>query len=258
VDGGIPLADGGIPFDGGLAFDGGVVEVDGGVVEVDGGAEDGGAVDGGAGDGGAVDGGVVDGGSVDGGAGDGGVACAPALNPTAPDGGTVPGLVISEIKPGEYIEVFNPGAEPIDFSMAMQNPHQFCSPFNYEPLSTLSDPGGGGTAVTVPAGGYAAFGWPLSFTRDMDSGGEVILYANGLNFDNGANILDFVCWGTYATTGGTNGTRKALAESVGKWSGNCAAAIDSADNALHRKIGTTGTSAADYEVGPKSPMTCAP
>jgi hypothetical protein len=121
--------------------------------------------------------------------------------------------------------------------------YQFCSPFIYSALSNA--PG-----VTVPAGGYATVPWPGAFT-DVDAGGEVILYKDG-NFGSGASIMDFVCWGT-----NPHGSRKPLAESVGKWSDACALAITG--GSIHRLPNTDGTTAASYDVSSApSPMNCVP
>jgi cysteine-rich repeat protein len=153
----------------------------------------------------------------------------------------LPDLVMSEIDPGDYIELWNTTGADIALSTAS---HQLCSPFAYRALSVLA-PG-----VTVPAGGYATVPWPANFT-DVDAGGEVILYANG-SFGTSTAILDFVCWGT-----NPHGTRISQAQSVGKWSGACASALVA--GALHRLVMTTGTTAASYDVtSAPSPANCVP
>jgi hypothetical protein len=161
-------------------------------------------------------------------------SCAPPLDPT----GAAVNLVISEIDPGSHIEIYNPTGAAINLSTSS---YQLCSPFVYAALATLG-PG------TVPAGGYYLLPWPSGFT-DVDSGGEVILFADG-NFGDSTKIVDFVCWGV-----NPHDSRKGQAESVGKWTGACADALE--QGAIHRLRGTDGTSAASYDVlSAPSPMTC--
>jgi hypothetical protein len=173
-------------------------------------------------------------------------ACSPDLLPQNDGSGAMggvglPSLVISEIDPGGYIELFNSTNNPIALGASTQ---WLCSPFSYAELSALAP------AVTVPAHGYAVIPWPVGFSGPNDAGGEVILYASA-SFVTNTDILDFVCWGTYADT------RKPQAEAIGKWSGACDTALT--NGAIHRAINTTGTSAAHYSTSaPKSPMTCAP
>lgn len=172
--------------------------------------------------------------------------CSPALNPLADSSGPgtvqLPNLVMSEISPGNYIELYNTTGAAIALSGVS---HQLCSPFAYAALSTLA----GGTVV--PAGGYATIPWPSNFT-DVNAGGEVILYANAA-FGNSSQILDFTCWGV-----NPHGSRKSQAEAVGKWSGACNAGALT-NSALHRLVSTTGTTAASYSTtAAQSPMNCTP
>jgi hypothetical protein len=173
-------------------------------------------------------------------------ACAADLIPLDDGSGSngavgLPTLVMSEIDPGGYIELFNTTNNPIALGASTQ---WLCSPFAYEQLSTLAP------SVTVPAHGYAVIPWPASFTGPGDAGGEVILYSSS-SFGTSTHILDFVCWGTYTNS------RKGQAESVGKWAGACDSAL--ANGSIHRNIATTGTTASHYNTAlAKSPMTCAP
>jgi len=167
--------------------------------------------------------------------------CDPPLDPVA-DGSVnpLPSLIMSEINPGDYIELFNTTASPIALSAS---PFWLCSPFDYAQLSAIAG------AVTVPAGGYATVPWPGNFS-DTDAGGEIQLFKDA-NFGSGASILDFVCWGV-----NPHGSRKLQAEGAGKWSGACAPALT--NGALHRKPNTNGTSAAHYDATlAASPMNCA-
>ena len=153
----------------------------------------------------------------------------------------VPDLVISEIDPGDYIELYNTTGTDIPLANAS---HQLCSPFSYRGLSVLAP------SVVVPAGGYpAVVPWPNNFS-DGDAGG-VQLYSGG-SFSNSATILDFVCWGV-----NPHGSRQSQAVSVGKWSGFCAPALT--EGVIARIPGTTGTTADDYDtVSAQEPDTCAP
>jgi hypothetical protein len=157
-------------------------------------------------------------------------------------------LVISEINPGDYIELYN--NTDTDFVIDASTPHLFCSPFRYVSLSTLA-PG-----TVIPARGFAQLPFPAAYATgpaaDTDAGGEIILYARGPFIS--PNIIDFVCWGV-----NPHGTRKTEAEAVDKWiaSTPCAPAITG--GAIHRVTGTAGNLAAHYDTtSAPSPMTCRP
>jgi hypothetical protein len=175
--------------------------------------------------------------------------CSGSLVPTS-DGSSAArrALLLSEINPGDYIELYNSTASLIDLDTVS---YQFCSPFNYCALATV------GAGVTVPAGGYATVPWPTGANcvanfPDTDLGGEVILYLNSI-FSADDNIMDFVCWGT----GHSGNSRKSQAEATGKWTGPCAPALVS--GALHRKPATDGIDASDYDaISVPTPMNCTP
>lgn len=190
----------------------------------------------------AIDGGsAADAGGVpDAGPTDAGAPCT-ALSP-ASDGTSIPvDLVLSEIRPREFIELFNTTAQDITLGSAQFN---LCSPFDYASLRNFAP------SVVVPAGGYATIPWPVFFT-DTAAGGEVILYRLPV-FDVSNNIVDFVCWGT-----NPHSSRKGQAESVGKWSGPCVEALT--NGSLHRKPRTPGTGAASYDRElPGSSINCRP
>lgn len=171
--------------------------------------------------------------------------CAAPLNPLD-DGSsattTDPPVVISEINPGDYIEVYNRTASAIDFSLSPFDEYQWCSPFIYRSVTP---------ALTVPPLSYAVLDWPAAFDANAtDDGGQIILYpAFGFAMET---IHDFVCWGS------GSGARKIEAESIGKWdaSAPCAPALP-VGGAIHRLPNTDGTNPADYDVtAPPSPMTC--
>lgn len=177
--------------------------------------------------------------------------CSPALAPTDDPGATNQDLVISEINPGDYIELYNNTGAPIALG---SSPYWLCSPFVYESLSTL------GAGITVPAGGYATVPWPAGFT-DVDAGGEVILY-DSASFSTSSDIVDFVCWGS-----NPHGSRAAQAITAGKWSGTvdvmgtptytCPPALTG--GSIHRLPATDGIDPADYNTTlPSNPMNCTP
>ncbi len=170
--------------------------------------------------------------------------CDPWLAPLDDQSGLPVGgrsdLIISEIKPGVHIEVFNTTESDIDLSLS---PYWWCAPFQYRPVST---------AKVVPAGGYATVGWPDFLTNPTEGSGEVILFRTNFFFTS-TNILDFVCWGAPRAI-----TRVGQAEEVGKWAGDCAPEIPSG-GAIHRRIGTDGTRAGHYDVTSiPSPTDCTP
>jgi hypothetical protein len=135
----------------------------------------------------------------------------------------LPALVISEVNPGEYIELFNTTASDI----TLPSVYWLCSSFVYAQ-----------SAGTIPAGGYATIPWPANFTHVTDAVGEMMLYDSGL-FGTSTDILDYIIWGAPALN------RKGQATAVGKWTGANLTALTG--GAVHRKIGVKGTGAADYE-----------
>lgn len=175
-----------------------------------------------------------------------GACCAAPLNPLddgteLPPGG-IPDIIISEIKPGEYIEVFNTTGGAIDLTFVAW---QWCVPFVYQAVAV---------PVIVPAGGYTQLDWPafLFPTTLTESNGEMILYKD-FSFIMSTSVLDFICWGSPSPT-----RRLTQGAESGKWIGLCTPSIPPG-GAIHRISGTDGTSAASYDVtAPPSPMTCVP
>jgi hypothetical protein len=154
------------------------------------------------------------------------------------------GIVLSEISPGNFIELFNFSGADIDLA---SETFFLCSPFNYTALSVLSS----GNSV-IPAGGYLTVPWPANFT-DLDGGGEIILYSTN-SFGASSAVMDFVCWGT-----NPHSSRKALAETALKWVGTCATALSASSLTRIVAAGSNGTSKTDYDtVSPATPVNCSP
>ncbi len=174
-------------------------------------------------------------------------ACNGPLEPQ-PDGSTVadpePAIVISEINPGDYIEVYNRSDTAVDLSMAPFADDVWCSFPRYPGLSPQ---------IVIPALSYAVLDWDsILDTAADDAGGEMAIYINGSGFTDPTEINDYLCWGSH--TGG----RKSVAESAGKWTGDCLPAIP-ANGAINRLPDNIGTSATDYSVAlPPNPQDCTP
>lgn len=148
----------------------------------------------------------------------------------------LPPLVISEVNPGDYVELFNTTGSDI----VLPNIFWLCSSFVYAQV-----------AGTVPAHGYATVPWPASFTSAVESNGEMMLYKSSL-FGTSTDILDYVIWGNPALS------RRTQAVAVGKWVGGTNVAAMTA-GAIHRKIGVKGNGPADYDnTSAPSPLNCSP
>ncbi len=179
------------------------------------------------------------------------VCAQPALGPTndgsgLPEGG-IPDLVISEINPGDFIEVFNPTDADVDLAAAPFSSYQWCSAVGSSFLYAGLNP-----KIVIPPNSYAVLDWPANFGNSTDDVGQVALYRSG-PFGTPANMLDFTCWGT-----GGNGGRYGVAVTAGKWGdgADCNQALP-ADGVLVRNVGVPGTSAADYTEGATpTPETC--
>ena len=147
----------------------------------------------------------------------------------------LPALVISEVNPGDYVELFN----TTNGDIVLPGIYWLCSDLQYAQV-----------AGTVPAGGYATVPWPANFTRATNTSGEMIVYDN-FDFTLDEHIMDYVIWGNPTFN------RKGQAIAIGKWVGANATALTG--GAIHRKIGVTGTTAADYDnTSAPSPMNCTP
>lgn len=153
---------------------------------------------------------------------------------------SVGNIIITEVNPGDYLELYNNSAGSIDLSATTLVLH---SP----PTGSLALTG------TIPSGGFRTFAWPVAFT-DTDAGGEILLYTDDDDFTDGTKILDFVPWGAEPGT-----SRQALAEANGKWAdtGNRPGAITG--GAIHLLTATDGLDVADFSVSAApSPANCDP
>jgi hypothetical protein len=173
------------------------------------------------------------------------LVCPAPLDPTDDGGGAArQALVLSEVNPGDYVEVYNDTASAMDLD---DEAYRLVSGLEVVAI----DSAGVGAGITIGAGGYAVLDWPAAFADAVDGGGEVMLYLDATVSDDD-KIMDFVCWGTAQAD-----SRKADAEAGGKWTAAAACADALADGAIHREIGTTGLSADDYDVDDApSPVTC--
>jgi len=157
----------------------------------------------------------------------------------------VPALVMSEIRPGESIEVYNTTAAAIDLSV---KPSWYLCAFPFYltgDISTLTD------KTSIPAGGSIKLTWPATWL-DNDKvtllpgveKGEMLLYTGGLLPTNNNNLKDYVCWGSH--TGGRKDKANAVnAEDAKIWSGDCVAQPTS--GSIARKVGTDGESKDSYD-----------
>jgi hypothetical protein len=143
-------------------------------------------------------------------------------------------LLISELSPGSFIELFNPTDADLGLAQGDWGLQARAATYYLKDLAT---------AVTVPAHGYAHFPWPAELLAG-DAGGELALYTQvtaAADFDDGTKLVGYACWGSDAEI-----ARKQLAEDSGKWAGDCAAALTM--SALRRKVATTGAAAASFAV----------
>ncbi|MCP4194135.1 MAG: hypothetical protein GY768_26290 [Planctomycetaceae bacterium] len=143
----------------------------------------------------------------------------------------MPQLVISEVVPDEYIELFNAGYERVELSQVEQ-----------VLVSSADDVrvGAWGAGEAIPVRGYLQLEWPDGFTMS-DESGELILYRDGqTGFDDASKIDDFVAWGAPVDQ-----SRIALAELVGKWEGEPDGSLDL--GAIQRIPGTRGEEAHAYD-----------
>ena len=180
--------------------------------------------------------------AADGGSDSGGSDAAASCDDLQPTGAT--DLVVSEINPGDYVELFNPTSA--DITLNATTNYKLC---NF-PSYTQSLAG-----VTVPAKGYATIDWPSGGGLDFgdESDAELGLYkgVTSFEFNDESKLIDYICWGSHS------GGRKDVAETGGAWTGPCASAF-AVGSALHRELNTPGNSAGNYEAGTPSAQNCSP
>ncbi len=174
-------------------------------------------------------------------------ACGTDLNPADDGSGAArQALVLAELDPGGFIEVYNNTAAAIDLDTVA---YRLVSDGVVAAVSAA----GVGAGITVHAGGRAEIGWPTGFASADDAGGEVVLYLD-TDTATDANIMGFVCWGAAPTD-----SRKSNAEAGGKWTAAepCPGALTA--GAIERLPATDGRDAADFDVtSAPSPETCEP
>jgi hypothetical protein len=157
----------------------------------------------------------------------------------------VPALIMSEIRPGESIEVYNTTTKAIDLAVA---PKWYLCAF---PLYLLDDISSLTDKTSIPAGGSIKLTWPATWL-DTDkvtpvpgvAKGEMLLYTGRTIPANNNDLKDYVCWGTH--TGGRKDKANAInAEDAKIWSGDCVAAPT--NGSIARKVGTNGESKDSYD-----------
>ena len=157
------------------------------------------------------------------------------------DGGPHGTPVISEIRIGAYIELYNPTDETI--TIAPSALWLCVRPF-YDSVSLFTD------EETMAPGTYRTLLWPTALDGGMSevtaAGGEMALY-NNMSYSLASAMVDFVCWGT----GKSGPTRSTEAGDGGQWSGDCAPAIADGE-ALHLTSLADRTRAAGYVSGAPS------
>ncbi|MCA9218428.1 MAG: hypothetical protein KDB27_35405, partial [Planctomycetales bacterium] len=117
----------------------------------------------------------------------------------------IPEIIISEIVPGEYIELYNSRYYEIDLNDVSQ---VLVSGQHHVAISDL------GQELSISARGYRQLPWPESMTATSQSG-EFLLYRDNLSgFDVSWKIDDFVAWGDAVAD-----SRIDLAIEADKWYG---------------------------------------
>ncbi len=148
-----------------------------------------------------------------------------------------PALIISEVSPGNHIELFNTTGDPIDLGTVAQ---QLSSAPIY--LSVASLAGG----QTVEGREFVTIAWPEAFS-DTDAGGEIALFRGPAGSENATRIDDFLAWGI-----NPHDSHLSLAQSTGKWEGSSAPSL--VRNSISRIPQTVGNGSAAYDTTrPASP-----
>ncbi len=140
-------------------------------------------------------------------------------------------LVISEIVPGEYIEIYNSSfTESVDLGAVS---HVLVSgEFDVDIAALSSD--------DVPARGYRQMPWPAGLQMSGQSGELILYHSRESGFDEGSNMLDFVAWGEVSTH-----SRIELAREMKRWEGPPDGTLDV--DAIQRIPGTIGNESHSYD-----------
>lgn len=164
----------------------------------------------------------------------------PALTPTT-DGSGRQDLVISELRPGTFIELYNNTAAAINF-----------------PTSTFGLQAEAATyALSAEAGmiashAYKTIAWPAAFAIS-DMNGEMGLFQNiamASDYTVAANLVDYLCWG------GNTPANLTFAQGAMKWTASCTDEL--AASSIKRLVSTDGLAKASYDAaGTPDPRNCA-
>jgi hypothetical protein len=142
----------------------------------------------------------------------------PALSP-ASDGSGNQDLVIAQIKPGDFFELYNNSAASI--SLAARS-----VVLTTNSLARAFTSADGAIAPRT----YKSFAW----SADLDgtaANGEMTMTTDG------GVIVDYACWGP--------GTPRSDVVTANKWKNDCASALTA--GGIKRKTATAGVQAADYD-----------
>ncbi len=143
----------------------------------------------------------------------------------------IPELIISEIVPGEYIELYNSAYAEINLSSADQ---YLVSGLHHVGVADL------GSGQTIPARGYRQLAWPSEMSMSWESGELVLFRDNTSGFDDLTKIEDFVAWGESPTD-----SRIEMATKARKWYGPPDGTLDL--GAIQRIPGTLGDEVHSYD-----------
>ena len=143
----------------------------------------------------------------------------------------IPDLIVSEIVPNQYVELYNSAYQEVDLSSV----NQFLVSGSH--AVKVADLAGN---QTIPARGYRQLGWPEGMSMSTQSG-EMVLFrddANGLR--DFTKIDDFVAWGDTRPD-----SLIELAVQAGKWTGPPDGTLDI--DTIQRIPGTLGDEVHSYD-----------
>jgi hypothetical protein len=154
-------------------------------------------------------------------------------------------LIMSEIRPGESIEIYNTTTATIDLAMT---PKWYLCAYPYyldnTDISGLTD------KTSIPAGGTIKLNWPPTWhEKDMTAlvpgveKGEMLLYTGGLIPLKVDALKDYICWGTHTEGRKDKQTPHAVGAKI--WSGDCVAAPT--NGSITRKPDTSGEDKDSYD-----------